>query len=395
MPSATLSRPHRLRPRAGLAGLLLAGLFGLAVGAGVGAQPESPRAGLVILDGQGELHTFCVDLGAPEISGLELLQASGVDLVQQQNLLGSMVCRIDQTGCDYPAEACWCHCKNLAGDCRYWAYHQLEDGDWNYGLLGPSSRRIRHGDVDGWAWGPGSVVAGARPPLRSFEQICTASDAGRPSPTSTPPHATARPTRLGATSAAGPTPTTPAGSGREPRATLRSTGVSSPSTRGAGSPGGGPTPEDDPASTSEDSDRASGTAGEAAGSDRSDRGESGLGTSEAGAASSGGSGDDPGAADGADSVAMAPAGRDAQGAEDAGKSRSGRTDEAAGARDAGGASSSDGRPNPSLGGSDDPAPAGPSAAAPSPPDARTMAGYLLFGLIFLGLAGIALSGRRR
>ncbi len=32
---------------------------------------------------------------------------------------------------------------------------------------------MSQGDVDGWSWGPGSVISAIEPPLTSFEEICS------------------------------------------------------------------------------------------------------------------------------------------------------------------------------------------------------------------------------
>lgn len=170
----------------GLAGLVALGLaLGLSPSArgpaaaqepGMGAGHAGPaRAGLVIQMADGSVQERCVALGAEEISGEELLRRAGLPVAVETSLLGTMVCRIGDSGCDYPAESCWCACRLLEGRCVYWAYHSLEEGAWSYARLGAAARRVRHGDVDGWAWGEGGLRSGAAPPLRSFDELC-----GRP-----------------------------------------------------------------------------------------------------------------------------------------------------------------------------------------------------------------------
>jgi len=174
-------------------------------------------AGLVVQFGDGTVREFCVDLGGQERSGIDLLRGSGLDFITEDTALGSMVCKIGDDGCGFPAEKCGCRCQDLGADCTYWAYHTLAQGRWDYASAGPSSRVVRHGDADGWAWGRGTVSGGLAPPPRTFASICAAalaptaapavSPTARPSPTPPAPRRTApperpEPTAAGATSAA-------------------------------------------------------------------------------------------------------------------------------------------------------------------------------------------------
>ena len=127
--------------------------------------------------------TVCVHFNEPSISGTELLDRAGVSYLAQSSGIGAAVCKLDGEGCDYPAEDCFCHCKGA--DCAYWAYQHLRAGTWVYSQLGAAASTIRPGDVDGWAWGKGSLQAGAQPPLLTFEQVCAA--VALPPPTAAPP----------------------------------------------------------------------------------------------------------------------------------------------------------------------------------------------------------------
>ena len=177
-------------------------------------QPSEAVAGLVVQLGDGTVRDFCVGLGADERTGIELLRLSGIEVIAEDTPLGSMVCRIGGDGCRFPDEPCWCRCQDLGADCTYWSYNTLVDGRWVYSDLGPAARTVRHGDVDGWAWGRGSVSSGAQPPARTFERVCaarlapaatlapppastTASEplSPTPQPAVTPPGATDRPAR--------------------------------------------------------------------------------------------------------------------------------------------------------------------------------------------------------
>ncbi len=143
------------------------------------------RAGLVVQFGDGRVVTQCVSFAGESISGLELLQRSGLEIIAQVSGVGAAVCKIGDEGCNYPAEACFC--KFGAGQQgEYWAYWRQRDGAWQYSLQGAHATRLRDGDVDGWAWGRGNVQSGAQPPLIPFGQICPALEAAPPAPTPQP-----------------------------------------------------------------------------------------------------------------------------------------------------------------------------------------------------------------
>ena len=74
-------------------------------------------------------------------------------------------------------------------ECRYWAYHHLQNGEWVYSDVGASSWQVSNGTVDGWGWGLGVInSSGTQPPEYTFAQICAAElqPAATPTPTLTP-----------------------------------------------------------------------------------------------------------------------------------------------------------------------------------------------------------------
>ena len=191
--------------------------FELGIGAGVArastqnaglplpaAEPDPARAGLVVQGQDGRVSTFCINLSGESRSGLELLRMAGLDVSLQSFGPGVAICSIGGEGCAYPAEPCWCQCRSLGSGCSYWAYHTLDDGRWRYAALGPTGRRVQAGEVDGWAWGPGTLVAGAEPPVFSFDEICAPGMAppGREDPAIST--AVARPPRSALASATAP-----------------------------------------------------------------------------------------------------------------------------------------------------------------------------------------------
>ncbi len=157
------------------------------------ARADGPRqAGLVVAH-DGHLVKRCVEFSEDSISGIDLLQRSGLDLNYAPSGMGIAVCRIDNQGCSYPEQDCFCQCQGAP--CIYWSYWRLVNDSWEYSNTGASSSQVRHGDVSGWAWGAGSTSQASPPPLVSFEEICGTSPTNTPTPTSTtPPTETPLPT---------------------------------------------------------------------------------------------------------------------------------------------------------------------------------------------------------
>jgi hypothetical protein len=186
-----------------LSGLLLA----LALTTSVQAQPAQNRAGLVVQYADGEVETVCVNFGEAEISGLDLLERSGIPVVVQGASLGAAVCKIGPDGCDYPGESCFCERDGARS--TYWAFYMLQDGTWAYATMGVANTTVRDGSVHGWAWGAGESGSGVQPPPRSIEQVCPpqqAADSATRPPAAAPadtPVAVSAPTARAAEPASG------------------------------------------------------------------------------------------------------------------------------------------------------------------------------------------------
>jgi hypothetical protein len=132
---------------------------------------ETNRAGLVVVDGAGARHSYCVDFAEAEISGYELLQRAGPALSVEAGAMGATICAIDGEGCSFPAESCFCQCQGPP--CIYWSYWALNDEEgWRYETLGAGNTRVRNGDVQGWRWGAGTVTEAAQPPRLTLAEIC-------------------------------------------------------------------------------------------------------------------------------------------------------------------------------------------------------------------------------
>ena len=173
------------------------------------------RAGLIVVHGDGRVLTRCVTFTEDRISGVALLQSSGLTVDANSGPMGSAVCTINSEGC--PANDCFCQCKSAP--CAYWNYfHRNADGSWAYSGMGAATWTVGNGDIDGWVWGDGSTP----PPALAFDAICgaesvpaapevlpTAAPTATPLPPETPiPTPTAppaSPTVIPATATAAPT----------------------------------------------------------------------------------------------------------------------------------------------------------------------------------------------
>lgn len=174
-------------------------------------EPFPHHAGIVIQFGDGAVHKACVDLGDDgEATGEEVLRASGVSMViEYAGAMGGTVCKINDEGCSFPAEPCFCQCTLRPGEpCTYWAYYHLKGGQWEYSQRGATNHTVHSGEVEGWAWGEGIPKSGgAQPPVIPFDQICIPPS---PTPTNTPsPTDTPTPIPPTATPTATPIPPSP------------------------------------------------------------------------------------------------------------------------------------------------------------------------------------------
>lgn len=178
--------------------LWLALLLALVTLAGASSSPlaaERPNgAGLVIRFGDGRIVTAYVEFDEPAITGIELLERSGIPVtVAQFGGLGLAVCAIAGEGC--PAEDCFCQAKRQPA--FFWHYYGLTpEGRWVLHPVGASSRLVRDGDVDGWSWTAGESGL----PAITIDEIARAHGVERnpppaltPTPTLAPPPPTPTP----------------------------------------------------------------------------------------------------------------------------------------------------------------------------------------------------------
>lgn len=141
------------------------------------AQAQSPspgRAGLVVVLPDQEPLTFCVETGQG-ITGVDLLDETGMAFIADySNSLGAAICKIEDVGCTYPSQDCFCQCQGAT--CTYWSYHFLSPGEtqWTYAQFGAGQSQVEPGSVEAWVWSSGdSGSTQVQPPALAFTDICS------------------------------------------------------------------------------------------------------------------------------------------------------------------------------------------------------------------------------
>jgi hypothetical protein len=119
------------------------------------AEPAGDQATLVVqLNDQAALVRK-VDFTAP-ISGLALLEQSGLEVATSEFDWGTAVCSIEGVGC--PADDCFCN------DNIFWGYLAWQDNAWAGYPVGPAQSVISAtGAIEGWQWGTGATPPIAAP----------------------------------------------------------------------------------------------------------------------------------------------------------------------------------------------------------------------------------------
>jgi len=140
----------------------------------VAVNQATSRAALVVNFGNGRVVEQCVAFTEPEITGYDLLRRSILPVIANvYGPLGAAICKIDNEGCSYPAEDCFC--KSVSEQ-KSWFFWVLQNGVWVSSKLGAGTITVTNGTVHGWMWGAGSPAE----PVKTFDQICISA------PTATP-----------------------------------------------------------------------------------------------------------------------------------------------------------------------------------------------------------------
>lgn len=167
-----------MKPRYIVAITALIGALGIGIAALVvrtSAQANLHHAALIVQMKDGGIATRCVAFSESEITGYDLLRRAQMPVIADVSNGGISVCKIGpSSGCNYPAQKCFCDCQDLGGTCIYWMYYYQDQGQWKYASLGAGAQKVKDRDVNGWVYSAGTTAGGTFPPVISFEQICDA-----------------------------------------------------------------------------------------------------------------------------------------------------------------------------------------------------------------------------
>ncbi len=153
------------------------------------------RAGLAVFSGGNSLFTDCISYTGGSLTGLQLLQRSGLAIETATNpTQGTAVCKIGAVGDG--SNNCFGSMPN------YWAYWILGNNGWEYSAVGVDQSQVEAGGVYAWSWGTGNP-----PPVVTFQNTCEGVAVVLPTiaATSLPTTETAQPSPLPALATLAPT----------------------------------------------------------------------------------------------------------------------------------------------------------------------------------------------
>jgi hypothetical protein len=161
-----------------LLGLILASLLAPAA---LASDPATRQVGLVIAFPDGTTHLEIVTV--PEkATTFDVLKAARITLTTQDTAYGTSICKINTTGCSFPAEPCFCKLDPAL----YWAYYHLDPtaNRWVAALEGVSTHVPADRAVEGFAWSgvDENWNPTVQPPVYTFDQIVAATTQPVPVP---------------------------------------------------------------------------------------------------------------------------------------------------------------------------------------------------------------------
>jgi hypothetical protein len=125
----------------------LVALLLVTVGRATPARAASNRAALVVQFGDGYRIVRLVEFHTPTVTGMQLLQLSGLDATTQGDLL---VCRIGPDGCALQ-QSCYCSAP------YYWSFFVWAPAGWRFVCSGAASYTVHAGEVVAFMWGNGEL----------------------------------------------------------------------------------------------------------------------------------------------------------------------------------------------------------------------------------------------
>jgi hypothetical protein len=121
---------------------------------------QTNQAGLAIFYRDDQLSTECISFAESSISGLDLLERSGLAIQTATNpSQGTAVCKIGAVGS--PSEDCFGSMPN------YWSFWTMGPSGWEYSAIGVEQSQVMDGSVFAWSWGTGNP-----PAMLTYQNIC-------------------------------------------------------------------------------------------------------------------------------------------------------------------------------------------------------------------------------
>lgn len=112
---------------------------------------EQNQAGLLIDYGNGTISWIWVPFADDEITMMEMLEQSDLDLVTVGfGGLGNAVCQIEYTGCG-PTECRQRMCQTKSSD-PFWRVMKLSNDTWSMTSTGVDGTKVRDGDIVALSW---------------------------------------------------------------------------------------------------------------------------------------------------------------------------------------------------------------------------------------------------
>lgn len=147
------------------AAFAFAGFLAMLLLAALPAAAQEDKQGTIIVQFDDYAQVVRPFTFRGEISGLDALTLSGLDVVTASTSFGAAVCSIEGVGC--PADNCFCDAN------QYWAYNAWDGAAWQSYQVGLDSSVIsRTGAVEGWRWGAfGDAQAPAPAPLAAHSAL--------------------------------------------------------------------------------------------------------------------------------------------------------------------------------------------------------------------------------
>lgn len=127
-------------------------------GGDANVQPQSDietqagnEASVIVNLGEGKASIIrTASFNPATVTGLEALQASGLNIVTTTTSFGPALCAIEGVGC--PATDCFCQCSG-GSECVFWSYNFWNGSAWESYGTGPGGSTISNGNIEGYTWG--------------------------------------------------------------------------------------------------------------------------------------------------------------------------------------------------------------------------------------------------